>query len=78
MLCLFLKYVLTLLNRKDVDPLVNGSHELFKKFPKLGVSLAYMVLKPKLTVMKTTYVDIFGKYIGQTSDSVRETSGKCY
>ena len=74
----FSKYkLLILFIRSEVDALVNGSHKLFRKFPMLGISLAYMVLRPTLKNMRTIYVDIFGKYIGETINPVLTTTGAC-
>jgi len=50
-------------NRKDVEDVVDGSFDRFRKFPKLGVALAYIALKPNAAAMKSTYADIFGQYI---------------
>jgi hypothetical protein len=72
----FSKYkLLILFIRAEVGTLVNGSHELFRKFPTLGISLAYMVLKPNVKNMKTIYRDIFGKYIGETIGPVPAITG---
>jgi hypothetical protein len=69
-------------NRKNVEPIVNGTFTRFRKLSKLGVALAYIALKPTAADMESIYPDIFGHDIAEvitsaTSFQGPETSGTC-